>query len=84
MNNLFLIGRVIKLPDIVTMKVKIETKENCIFNIELSPNLMKNIVDYIKEGDLIGIKAHLDTTEFEEIKIICDKLTFLSQSKGEN
>jgi hypothetical protein len=34
--------------------------------------------DYIKVGDLLGIKGHFESKGLEHRSLICDKLTFLS------
>lgn len=93
LNNLVLVGRVAQ-PVTKTLTIATErsyknpdtnTYDRDFFNITVSDNIMKNAIDYLKEGDLVGIKGHLETTTTtNEIKIICDRLTFLSQSRSTN
>ena len=90
LNNLVLVGRVAQ-PVTKTLTIATErsyknpdtnTYDTDFFNITVSDSIMHNAIDYLKEGDLVGIKGHLETTN--EIKIICDKLTFLSQARSTN
>lgn len=93
LNNLVLVGRVAQ-PVTKTLTIATERSyknpdtglyDRDFFNITVSDNIMKNAIDYLKEGDLVGIKGHLETTTTtNEIKIICDRLTFLSQSRSTN
>ena len=91
LNNIILVGRVAQ-PVTKTLTIATErsyknpdtnTYDTDFFNITVSDNIMKNAIDYLKEGDMVGIKGHLETTTTtNEIKIICDKLTFLSQAQA--
>ena len=93
LNNIILVGRVAQ-PVTKTLTIATErsyknpdtnTYDTDFFNITVSDSIMHNAIDYLKEGDLVGIKGHLETTTTtNEIKIICDRLTFLSQSRSSN
>ena len=100
LNNIILVGRVTQQPTPVTKTLKIATQRSYknpntdtydtdFFNITLSNDILETAINYLKKGDMVGVKGHLETTSNyltneKEIKIICDRLTFLSQSKGEN
>ena len=36
------------------------------------------ISEYIEIDCVVGIKGHLELDEFQNLKLVCDKLTFLS------
>ena len=42
--------------------------------------IAKNAIEYCKKGDLVGVRGKIESLE-ENIKIIIERLTFLSQSK---
>lgn len=96
LNNLILVGRVVRPITPVTNTLTIATQrsyknidtntyETDFFDITLSQSMMSTAIDYLKEGDLVGVKGHIETeySNFNEkgIKIICDKLTFLSSAQ---
>lgn len=94
LNNIILVGRVTQQPTPQTKTLTIATERSYkntntntydtdFFNIALSDNLMQTAINYLKEGDLVGVKGHLETNE-KEIKIICDRLTFLSSNRTQN
>lgn len=100
LNNIILVGRVTQqpTPQAKTLTIATErsykntntnTYDTDFFNIALSDGMLETAIDYLKEGDLVGVKGHLETTtnyksNEKEIKIICDRLTFLSQSRSAN
>lgn len=100
LNNIILIGRVIEQPTPLTKTITIATQRSYknpntdtydtdFFDITLSKNIMGTCIDYLKKGDLVGVKGHLETTtnyliNEKEINIICDRLTFLSQAHSAN
>ena len=43
----------------------------------LKGNIAKNVVEYCKKGDLVGIKGRIEKIN-EPMQIIADKVTFLS------
>ena len=45
-------------------------------------NLADNVKEYCKKGDLIGIKGRIENNN-DEIMIVAEKITFLSNSKEE-
>ena len=93
LNNVVLVGRIDKIPQITANTIQLKVPRNLknpdtnlydddLITITLTDNLYKNLTDYCKENDLVGIKGHIEATPLE-IKIIADKVTFLS-SKGGN
>ena len=49
-------------------------------------SIAENSVEYLKQGDLIGIKGRIESIKMESdysIQIIAEKLTFLSNKKEE-
>lgn len=99
LNNIILVGRVVEQPTPLTKTITIATQRSYknpntdtydtdFFNITLSDNILETAIDYLKKGDMVGVKGHLETTTNyliyeKEIKIICDRLTFLSQAHNE-
>jgi len=49
-------------------------------DILLYENMLKNSMEYLKKGDLVGIKGRLKT-ENDELIVVADKLSFLSSNK---
>lgn len=52
--------------------------------------IAENTVEYVKKGDLIGIKGHLNTRNFEVedekrfvMEVVAEKVTFLSSKREE-
>ena len=46
----------------------------------LTGGIANNTIEYCKKGDLVGVKGKIETLQ-ESIKIIVERLTFLSQTK---
>jgi single-stranded DNA-binding protein len=51
-------------------------------------NIAQNTAEYVKKGDLLGIKGRVETDDYEKdgqkhkaTKIVAEKVTFLSSSK---
>ena len=98
LNNLVLVGRVVSLPTLhKPLKIAVarsyknpdtSSYETDFIDITLTNSILENAQNYLSIGDIIGIKGHLEGSTLEpkhnEIKIIVDKLTYLTQSKGEN
>lgn len=71
--------------------------EDGIYETDFIPVILKgtiatNVVEYCKKGDLIAIKGRIETpiyekedgTKIRDIKIIADKVSFLSSKKLDN
>lgn len=54
------------------------TGEDTIIYIKVPNSITSNSIDYIKVGDLLGIKGHFESKGLKHRSLICDKLTFLS------
>lgn len=52
-------------------------------NVSLWNNVAENTAQYCKKGDIVGVKGRLERTGIE-LKVVADKITFLSSNKGEN
>lgn len=93
LNNVVLVGRIDKIHNITqTIQLKVPRNhknpdtnlyDDDLITITLTENLYKNLKDYCKENDLVGIKGHIEATPLE-IKIIADKVTFLSSNTQNN
>lgn len=46
-------------------------------------NVAKNTEEYCNKGDLVGIKGRIQTDEDKTIKLIAERITFLSSKKKE-
>ena len=88
LNNVVLVGRINKIPQITANTIQLKVPRNYknpdtnlydddLITITLRENLYKNLKDYCKENDIVGIKGHIEATPLE-IKIVADKVTFLS------
>ncbi len=54
-------------------------------------NVAKNVAEYCKKGDIIGVKGRLEVYQKEEndkkisqLHLVADKVTFLSQKREDN
>lgn len=86
LNMVTLVGRINKIPQITTNTIQLKVPRNYknpdtnLYDDDLiTITLTGNLKDYCKENDLVGIKGHIEATPLE-IKIIADKVTFLSTS----
>lgn len=55
--------------------------------VKVSDNIFDNFKEYVKKGDLIGIKGRVESefcetngTKLHKTILVCDKLTFLSSN----
>ena len=55
--------------------------ETDLIPIELSGNIADTTIEYCKKGDLVGIKGTLASDENKEVRVIVEKLSFLSSQK---
>ncbi len=93
-NGYALVGRIARmLDDCIIISVVRQYKnadgeyESDLFNIYSSENILKNTKEYCKVGDIIGVKGHMqsieytkDSTTYRRIRLLADKVTFLSSS----
>ena len=85
--QIILIGKVNSLDDNM-LEVKVSRpKDSCIpadeFWVILSDDMSNQMHKYTKEGDIIGIKGHLENWEGKTI-IKAEKVTFLSTNQKED
>lgn len=63
---------------------KSEDNGNDLLEAELSIPLAKATIEHCEIGDLVGVKGRLSREkEEDELKIIAEKLTFLSKKRSE-
>jgi len=56
--------------------------ENDIIPVELMNNVGNTTFEYCKKNDLVGIKGRIECKENNPIKIIAEKITFLSNNQN--
>ena len=98
LNQIVLVGRIVSIVmqdddkgnrGVVTISVPASVKdENGEYpvdkiEIELFDNIAKNTVDYCKKGDVIGVKGRIQKRDDEPMKVVAEKVTFLTSRKGE-
>ena len=49
-------------------------------DVMLYEHMLKNSMEYLKKGDLVGVKGRLKT-ENDELIVVADKLSFLTSNK---
>lgn len=49
-------------------------------DVLLYGQMLKNTLEYVKKGDLVGVKGRLKT-ENDELIVVADKISFLSSKK---
>lgn len=91
LNQIVLVGRTTKIvKNGRNCTLQIETArsykniegeyEKDYFKVTLTGGIAERAREYLKIGDLVGIKGRLES-KGELIKIICEKLTFLSSNR---
>ena len=98
LNNVILVGRISSLPTAeevgIVTKFTLATSRSYkntegLYETDFIPivvggeNMAKSLTDYCKVGDMVGVKGRIETTPLNEIKIIADRLTFLSSKKDD-
>lgn len=107
MNQYFLVGRIVEdfkqkendKDNKTTIKVAVNRSfknadgiyETDFMNITLFGSMSVSVMNYVKKGDLIGIKGHVQTcnltvkdTSINVPELIADKVSFLSSSMKGN
>lgn len=84
LNRVILVG---KVEEVHKNKISISIKyrdDMQVIPVTLDDNLMKNTKDYIKKGGTIGIKAHLEHIDkddvLKKVVVIAEKITFISEN----
>ena len=92
LNQMILVGRLIDDPKteenktIVTVSVPASAKDETgqypvdTIEIELFGSIAKNTAEYCKKGDVIGVKGRIQKRDDEPMKIVAEKVTFLTAS----
>lgn len=96
-NMICLIGRLVSDPQInetengkvatITLAVQRSYKDKDglydtdFIDITLFGNIAINVNEYCKKGDLVGVKGRIEKLKDEEMKLIADKVSFLSSAK---
>ena len=97
-NHVMLIGRInndiekIEMDDKTTYKLMLNISrnfknqdgdyENDIIPVELLNYVGNTTFEYCKKNDLVGIKGRIECKENNPIKIIAEKITFLSNNQN--
>lgn len=88
-NQTVIIGRIMEInSDTNEMLIKVPrsykndkgTYDEDIIPTVVSSNIMDNVKEYCKVGDLVGIKGRLESKDMR-LSVIGEKITFLSSSK---
>ena len=99
MNQLCIVGRLTKNPEgeIITIAVNRSYKnaegiyETDFIDILLGNDMARNVTEYCRKGDLIGIRGRLENREIDDgdghilrkgMIVVADKVTFLSSRNG--
>lgn len=96
LNQLVLVGRLVdnisedsEENKVITLAVPrcYKNTEGC-YETDFIPvvvfgSLAANLKEYCKKGDLIGIKGRVERAADSDLRIIAEKVTFLSTNKGE-
>lgn len=95
LNQIVLVGRIVSIimqdddkgnRGVVTISVPASIKDESgeyptdKIEIELFDNIAKNTVDYCKKGDVIGVKGRIQRRDDEPMKVVAEKVTFLTAS----
>lgn len=95
LNQIVLVGRIISIVmqdddkgnrGVVTISVPASIKdENGEYpvdkiDIELFGSIAKNTAEYCKKGDVIGVKGRIQKRDHEPMKVVAEKVTFLTAS----
>ena len=92
MNQMILVGRLIDDPTIkenktiVTLSIPASVKDENgeypvdTIEIEIFDNIAKNTAEYCKKGDVIGVKGRIQKRDDEPMKVVAEKVTFLTAS----
>lgn len=90
LNQIVMVGRIKEIRDnypLIVIEVAKPFKNNKgeyekdVFNIDLLEGIHSNIINFCKINDLVGIKGRVSSNNGQDIKIIAEKVTFLSSSK---
>lgn len=92
MNNVMLVGRLVKNPEVKEGKALITlaitrpyknldgTYDTDFVDCVLWNGITQNVSEYCKTGDIVGVKGRLQSDE-DKIQVIAEKVTFLTSKK---
>ena len=100
LNQAILVGRLAEDPKVITnengkkfsnitigvprnFKNEDGVYETDFIEITLWNGIAENTAQYCKKGDIVGVKGRLERLGVE-LRVVADKITFLSSNKGEN
>ena len=89
MNQTIVIGKLVKITDFgMVLVTKRDINPNVVEEeanvpITLNDKLLNMVKLYCSKGDLIAVKGHVVGTDENDVKIIGDKISFLSLQKKE-
>lgn len=100
LNNLVLVGRLVSDPEInetekgkvtdITLAVPRSYKneegeyETDFIPVKLFGQIASTNVEYCRKGDLIGVKGRLVRLNDKDLKVVAEKITFLSSKPRED
>lgn len=96
LNQLVIVGRVAKeieakdtYTELVLAVPRNLKNEEGVFDTDIIPvrltdGIAKNAVEYLQQGDLVGVKGRIAKLGDEEMHISAEKITFLSSQKKNN
>lgn len=100
LNNLVLVGRLVSDPEInetekgkvtdITLAVPRSYKneegeyETDFIPVKLFGQIASTTVEYCRKGDLIGVKGRLVRLNDKDLKVVAEKITFLSSKPRED
>lgn len=86
MINMFtIVGRIVSITKYgFTIKVTVHDSDkewhDAIEPIYITDSMKNNVKEYLKVGDVVGVKGHFDVNKSNKPIIVGDKLSFLSSS----
>lgn len=88
LNNVMLVGRLLNevADDVLELSVnRVNKNEDGIYESDIIPMIVwegitKQMKEYCKKGDLIGVRGRLETRD-DKVVVIGEKVTFLSSNK---
>lgn len=99
LNQVICVGRVVNQPKKVTTKdgfidgfvLRLEVLRNHkndegVYESDLIDVVLKTIspcIESLRQGDIVGVKGHLETNEYAIIAVIADRVTTLSNGNTE-
>lgn len=84
-NQYVIVGRIVSITKYgftinATVREDEKTWHDAVVPINITDSMKDNVKEYLKEGDVVGVKGHFDINKSNKPVIIGDKLTFLSSS----